>query len=234
MTTSTLKMKELENRTGVSRETIRFYIREGILPEPVKPKRNVAHYSEEHVLRIKMIKKLQDEKFLPLGVIKDLLNTTDLPIINNLENFELAFLSLVNGEATSSSSKLTDIAEKSAFSREELFEMHLLGIINIEERDDDAYITRQDAAIVQQWSQLKSLGYRDEFGYDLEFLKRYVDLTRQLAEHEVDQFMQAFASSSVAESAELGARGVASANELLSLLHTRAIEERVKEFVNRN
>ena len=39
-----MKMKELERETGVGRETIRFYIREGLLPEPERPKRNVAAY----------------------------------------------------------------------------------------------------------------------------------------------------------------------------------------------
>ena len=29
-----VKMKDLERATGVSRETIRYYIREGLLPEP--------------------------------------------------------------------------------------------------------------------------------------------------------------------------------------------------------
>ena len=196
-----------------------------------KPKRNVAHYSEEHVVRIKMIKKLQDEKFMPLGVIKEVLNKTDLSTINNLEGFELAFLSLVNGEPATLRTSLTDI--QGSFSQEELYKMHELKIINIEELDDVAYVSRQDAAIIHKWSQIKSWGFQDELGYDLAFLKRYVEITRNLANQEVDQFMQAFASSSVEETAELGARGVEGANELLALLHTRAIEQRVREFVNR-
>ena len=232
MATNTLKMKELESRTGVSREAIRFYIREGILPAPEKPKRNVAHYSEEHVVRIKMIKKLQDEKFMPLGVIKEVLKTTNLSTINNLENFEQAFLSLVNGAPTSGRTRLADI--ESSFSQKELYEMHDLSIINIVELDEGAYVSGQDAAIINKWAQIKSLGFQDELGYDHAFLQRYVELTRQLANQEVDQFMQAFASSSVEESAELGARGVEGANELLALLHTRAIEQRVREFVNRS
>ena len=74
-----LKMKDLEARTGLSRQAIHFYLREGLLPEPHRPKRNVAHYSEEHVARIKLIKRLQEEKFLPLGVIKNMLADADTP-----------------------------------------------------------------------------------------------------------------------------------------------------------
>ena len=39
-----MRMRDLERATGVGRETIRFYIREGLLPEPERPGRNVAWY----------------------------------------------------------------------------------------------------------------------------------------------------------------------------------------------
>ena len=70
-------MKELEARTGVNREAIRFYIREGLLPEPDKPRRNVAHYSDVHVERTKLIKKLQDTHYLPLKMVKSVLNSPE-------------------------------------------------------------------------------------------------------------------------------------------------------------
>ena len=41
-----MKMGELEQRTGVNRETIRVLIRKGLVPEPDKPKATVAHYNE--------------------------------------------------------------------------------------------------------------------------------------------------------------------------------------------
>ena len=37
-----MKMAELERRSGVGRETIRYYIREGLLPERERRARNVA------------------------------------------------------------------------------------------------------------------------------------------------------------------------------------------------
>ena len=58
---------------GVSAATIKHYLREGLLPEPVKTSRNMAYYPTEFVDRIKMIKQLQEERYMPLRVIKDLL-----------------------------------------------------------------------------------------------------------------------------------------------------------------
>ena len=53
--------------------TIKHYLREGLLPEPVKTSRNMAWYPREFVERVKLIKQLQEERFLPLKVIKEVL-----------------------------------------------------------------------------------------------------------------------------------------------------------------
>ena len=69
-----LKMSELAERSGVSAGTIKHYLREGLLPEPVKTSRNMAYYPPEFVERIKLIKQLQEERFMPLKHIKAVLD----------------------------------------------------------------------------------------------------------------------------------------------------------------
>ncbi len=69
-----LRMGELARASGVSAATIKHYLREGLLPEPVKTSRNMAYYPAEFVDRIRMIKQLQEERYMPLRVIKDLLD----------------------------------------------------------------------------------------------------------------------------------------------------------------
>jgi len=70
-----MRMAELALRSGVSRETIHFYLREGLLPRPRKAGRTVAYYDEEHLSRLKLIRKLREEKYLPLAVIRRLLDS---------------------------------------------------------------------------------------------------------------------------------------------------------------
>jgi len=65
-----LKLKDLIKASGVSRETIQFYLRDGILPKPRKRNGAQADYNESYVNLIKLIKDLQENHFLPLGVIK--------------------------------------------------------------------------------------------------------------------------------------------------------------------
>ncbi|MBT6613032.1 MAG: MerR family transcriptional regulator, partial [Deltaproteobacteria bacterium] len=53
-----MKISELVKSTGVSKETIHYYIREGLLRKPRKTGRNVAQYGEEYVEQIRTIKAL--------------------------------------------------------------------------------------------------------------------------------------------------------------------------------
>ena len=72
-----LKMSELADASGVSAGTIKHYLREGLLGDEegiVRTSRNMAWYPPEYVDRIRLIKRLQEERFLPLRLIKDALS----------------------------------------------------------------------------------------------------------------------------------------------------------------
>jgi DNA-binding transcriptional MerR regulator len=72
-----IKMSELARRSGVSAPTIKHYIREGLLRGPqIRTSRNMAYYDARLADRIRRIKALQAERFLPLRVIADLLEPT--------------------------------------------------------------------------------------------------------------------------------------------------------------
>ena len=62
------KLEELAHKADVSPRTVRYYVQRGILPAPVFRGRDTA-YSGEHLLRLRAIKKLQ-EQFLPLDAIQ--------------------------------------------------------------------------------------------------------------------------------------------------------------------
>jgi DNA-binding transcriptional MerR regulator len=70
-----MRMAELAARSGVARETIHFYLREGLLPRPEKGGRTVAYYGDEHLERLRLIRHLREEKYLPIAVIRRLLES---------------------------------------------------------------------------------------------------------------------------------------------------------------
>src|SRR5947209_8179280 len=71
-----LKMSELAERSGVSAATIKHYLREGVLgpdDEVIRTSRNMAYYPVDFVGRVRLIKRLQEERFMPLRVIRELI-----------------------------------------------------------------------------------------------------------------------------------------------------------------
>ena len=82
-------IKELENRTGLTRHTIRFYEKQGFLQERffLRKANNYREYSEETVGHLKMLKAGQAAGFT-LAEIKELINTdeaNDLPFRRKVE-----------------------------------------------------------------------------------------------------------------------------------------------------
>src|SRR5204862_1410791 len=72
--TELIKMSELSKRSSVPAPTIKHYIREGLLPGPeVRTSRNMAYYDARLASRVRVIKELQAERFLPLRLIGELL-----------------------------------------------------------------------------------------------------------------------------------------------------------------
>jgi DNA-binding transcriptional MerR regulator len=68
-----MRIAELARRSGTTKETIHFYLREGLLRKPKKTSKNMAYYDETHLEQLKLIKRLRTESYLPLGVIKQVM-----------------------------------------------------------------------------------------------------------------------------------------------------------------
>ena len=69
-----LDLTELSERAGVSIRTVRYYIQQGLLPKP-DARGPGAHYTEEHLDRLLLIKRMQKEH-LPLAEIRRVLESS--------------------------------------------------------------------------------------------------------------------------------------------------------------
>jgi DNA-binding transcriptional MerR regulator len=72
-----LRMRDLVRESGLTRETIHFYIAQGLLPRGRKIGRNSVVYGPEHLARLREIRLLKDQHFLPLRGIRKILNEAD-------------------------------------------------------------------------------------------------------------------------------------------------------------
>jgi len=64
---TTYKLEDLARAADVSPRTVRYYVQRGLLPAPSFRGRDTA-YTEEHLARLRAIRKLQDQ-YLPLDAI---------------------------------------------------------------------------------------------------------------------------------------------------------------------
>jgi DNA-binding transcriptional MerR regulator len=64
-----MRVSELSRRSGVPLSTIKFYLREGVLPPGEPQARNQASYDERHVERLALIRALREVAGLPLEAI---------------------------------------------------------------------------------------------------------------------------------------------------------------------
>jgi AcrR family transcriptional regulator/predicted DNA-binding transcriptional regulator AlpA len=68
---SLMKIGELSRMTNTPASTIRYYIKEGMLPPPVMAGKTVAYYTAEHHKRLAYIKKRQTRDRMTLAAIKE-------------------------------------------------------------------------------------------------------------------------------------------------------------------
>jgi DNA-binding transcriptional MerR regulator len=71
-----MSIGELARRTGTKVVTIRFYEREGILPEPARTEVGYRHYSENDAERLAFVRRARELGF-PLEAVCDLLDLAD-------------------------------------------------------------------------------------------------------------------------------------------------------------
>jgi DNA-binding transcriptional MerR regulator len=75
-----MKISELSRRAQVPLPTIKFYIREGLLPAGARTGRNQAEYSDEHLERLSLIRALRDDAGLSVAAIGRALSAADAAV----------------------------------------------------------------------------------------------------------------------------------------------------------
>jgi DNA-binding transcriptional MerR regulator len=76
-----MTIQELADRAEVTTRTIRYYVEQGVLPPPGYGR--PAEYTEEHVQRLALVKRLK-EQYLPLEEIRDTLQRLSLSEVEQL------------------------------------------------------------------------------------------------------------------------------------------------------
>lgn len=224
-------MRDLERASGVGRETIRYYIGLGLLPEPSRPKPNVADYGEEHVSRLLAIKRLQAERYLPLSFIKTLLDRPSHGEMAPIPGFAGLLGPLLGAQAEG---PLTPLAEAAEITGLPLAEIEVLiegGVLFAETQGGQPALAPPDLAVARAWGRVRAAGYTPEAGFFPEDALIYAEVLAPMVRREVDRFFTRVTGGRSPEAAAtLAQAGVEDVNAMITAMRTNYILRRVAEL----
>ena len=178
-----LRMRELAEASGVPAPTIKHYLREGLLPEPVKTSRNMAYYPPEFVDRIKLIKRLQEERFLPLKAIKNVLDDDPDRAEAMLELGDQILDRALAGERARTSA--AEVRKRYGVPKEVLDRLAELEVLTPNSRG----YSPSDVTIIEAISRFRAGGYDEQIGFTVYDTLRYKAALEELVRQEVDVVM---------------------------------------------
>jgi DNA-binding transcriptional MerR regulator len=211
-----LRMGELVEASGVPAPTIKHYLREGLLPEPVKTSRNMAYYPPEFVERIRLIKQLQEERFMPLRAIKSVLDEDPERARAMVELEDRILDRALAGERTRTSA--AEARERYGVPKEVLDRLEELEVLSPNSRG----YSPSDVKIIEAISRFRAGGYDEQIGFTVYDTLRYKSAIEALVSEEVGMVMDRLAGEvspeRVVEMLEAGAQPL---QDLIAALHTK-------------
>ncbi len=216
-----LKMSELAERSGVSSATIKHYLREGLLGDGegiVRTSRNMAYYPPEYVDRIQLIKRLQEDRFMPLRVIREVIDADPEKARRLLEVEERILERAL--EAQGDRIGADEAQERFAIPLDALGRLGDLGVVS---PVADGY-DPEDVKILEAISRFRAGGYDERLGFTVYDTLRYRDALAPVVEEEVRTFIGRLAGQVDADEAvEIVSSGVEPLRDLLGAMHTRML-----------
>lgn len=72
-----MRISELSKRVGIAPATIKYYVREGLVPEGERTGYNQTEYGEQHVSRLNLVRSLIEIGGMPVSDVADLMAAID-------------------------------------------------------------------------------------------------------------------------------------------------------------
>ena len=215
-----LKMSELAEASGVSAGTIKHYLREGLLGDAVvRTSRNMAWYSPELVDRIRLIKRLQEERFMPLRLIREALED-DPARLRALVDTEDRILDAATAAADRPRVPRAEVLERYDLPANVLDRLAEIGVLS---PTDEGY-EPDDLKIVEAIVRFRAGGYDEAIGFTVYDTLRYRDALAPLVQEEVRTLLERLAGEVPAEQAvEILRSGREPLRDLVGAMHSKLL-----------
>jgi len=171
-----MRIGEFARITGVTRETIHYYLREGLLPPPEKINARVSYFDAGHLARIKLIKQFKKIHY-PLTIIKKLLEDLESRTAEEIrERILPAYSEFLGFDGDESVFSVDELSEQTGLSHAQLARLQELGVLQPDTLDETLHYTQAEKDTAQAVKILL------EQGVDLEalsFVRRYSEMIEQ-------------------------------------------------------
>lgn len=233
-----MKMKELSEATGVNSATIRYYINQGLLPQPHKTHKNMAYYDERYIALVNLVKKLQKEYFLPLDVIKQAIDEVGHDRAPYMVH-EIVDKLVQDKEGTWSGP--ADPNHEKAMSRAELVAASGLCAKDFDAaveagfllKNDSGLFDRENIQVAMMLAQLRSQ-LTEEKGFSSEFFIMHFKTLEALVNKELSLFMNNMQSGNLSmdDVNQYALKSFDLFHKLSPILHKRLINKKIKDSLN--
>ncbi|MCW8895458.1 MerR family transcriptional regulator [Sulfurimonas sp.] len=170
-----IKMSELVKLTDTPKSTILYYVKEGLLLEPQKPKPNLHLYDESSIEVIKFIKYLQSNFGSSISEIKAVIN-------NGSFDFERGFEAILE-----TLNMLMGSAHQSTYTQQFICENYKITQKKLESYLDTGLLFKRDGAFTtKELEILEILLNLEKLGIATDVTQAYVKHARELAKFEVE------------------------------------------------
>ena len=175
-----MKISELVKRTGVPKETIHFYIREGLLRKPRKSGVNSAEYNEGYVDRIQLIKDLRDNYYLPIPEIKKVVKdfNKQSPSDQAVSQFYSRFFRPADRLLAREVIGREAFRRATGLGRMWLNKAEEWDVITPEIRNGDVVYSPDDLAVGKLMVDMDHLGFGPQNGFDPEDLRQIAEFVK--------------------------------------------------------
>jgi len=227
-----LRMKDLCAATGLERQAIHFYIQQGLLPPGKKTGRNMAWYSDEHVQRLQLIKKLQHERFLPLKAIKAILDGREESFAPEQHQFlarvrDRLAPELVSGTPRGEFVGAEEVCQRAGVERRDLEEAVEQGMIGAERTDDgELRVAEDDVWMIETFGEMRRLGFTRELGFTVADVSFYEEAMSRLFREEMRLLSRRLSHLPPEEAAPMVERALPVIHTFLTRYHA----QRVRDF----
>ncbi len=222
-TNGMLKMSELAERSGVSAATIKHYLREGLLGSDeavVRTSRNMAYYPLEFVERVRLIKRLQEERFMPLRVIRELIGEDPSRAARLIELEDRIIERAIAARETGRRIGRATVSETYDVPPNVLDRLEELGVLTPSARGYDS----DDVEIIEAISRFRAGGYEQAIGFTVYDTLRYREALEPLVEEEVRVLLDRLAGKvEVDRAVEIISRGAEPLRELIGAMHSKLL-----------